>query len=80
MTASDWKKMLKQLKNKPAVREKYIKHGKLVLKYEKVLIDKIIENAQPVNFQGYRTLAVNSPIFESVVHLAIYDKADLLLE
>ena len=28
MTASDWKKMLKQLKNKPAVRDKYIKHNK----------------------------------------------------
>ena len=28
MTASDWKKMLKQLKNKPAVKEKYIKHCK----------------------------------------------------
>ena len=28
MTASDWKKMLKQLKGKRAVREKYIKHCK----------------------------------------------------
>ena len=28
MTASDWKKILKQLKNKPAVMEKFIKHCK----------------------------------------------------
>ena len=28
MTASDWKKILKQLKNKPAKMEKYIKHNK----------------------------------------------------
>ena len=28
MTSSDWKKTLKQLKNKPAVKEKYIKHNK----------------------------------------------------
>jgi small subunit ribosomal protein S14 len=28
MTASDWKKILKQLKNKPVVMEKYIKHNK----------------------------------------------------
>jgi len=28
MTASDWKKTLKQLKNKPAVMQKFIKHCK----------------------------------------------------
>jgi len=28
MTASDWNKILKQLKNKPAVREKFLKHCK----------------------------------------------------
>jgi small subunit ribosomal protein S14 len=28
MTASDWKKMLRQLKNKPAIMEKYLKHCK----------------------------------------------------
>ena len=28
MTASDWKKILKQLRGKPVVMEKFIKHGK----------------------------------------------------
>jgi len=28
MTASDWRKILKQLKNKPQVREKFLKHCK----------------------------------------------------
>lgn len=28
MTASDWKKILKQLKGKPAVMEKFIRHNK----------------------------------------------------
>jgi small subunit ribosomal protein S14 len=28
MTASDWRKMLKQFKNKPAMKAKYIKHNK----------------------------------------------------
>ena len=28
MTASDWKKLLKQLKNKPAIMQKFIKHNK----------------------------------------------------
>ena len=28
MTASDWRKMLKQFKRKPAMRAKYIKHNK----------------------------------------------------
>jgi len=28
MTASDWKKILKQLKSKPAVMQKFLKHNK----------------------------------------------------
>jgi small subunit ribosomal protein S14 len=28
MTASDWRKILKQLKNKPAVMQKFLKHCK----------------------------------------------------
>jgi len=28
MTASDWKKVMKQLENKPAVKNKFIKHCK----------------------------------------------------
>lgn len=28
MTASDWRKILKQLKNKPAIRDKFLKHNK----------------------------------------------------
>jgi small subunit ribosomal protein S14 len=28
MTASDWNKVLKQLKNKPAVMKKFLKHNK----------------------------------------------------
>jgi len=28
MTASDWKKMLKQLQNKPAIMKRFIKHCK----------------------------------------------------
>mgnify|MGYP001569120617 FL=1 len=28
MTASDWKKMLKQFKNKPAIRDRFIKYNK----------------------------------------------------
>ena len=28
MTASDWKKILKQLKNKPVVMKKFLKHNK----------------------------------------------------
>jgi len=28
MTASDWRKALKQFKKKPAIRNKYIKHNK----------------------------------------------------
>jgi len=28
MTASDWRKLLKQIKNKPAIMQKFLKHNK----------------------------------------------------
>jgi len=28
MTASDWKKVMEQLKNKPVIKEKFLKHNK----------------------------------------------------
>ena len=28
MTASDWRKILKQIKNKPVIRDKFLKHNK----------------------------------------------------
>lgn len=28
MTASDWRKILKQLENKPVIKEKFLKHNK----------------------------------------------------
>ncbi|MEK7630217.1 MAG: DHHA1 domain-containing protein [Patescibacteria group bacterium] len=39
--------------------------GKLLLRYDKILINRILEKAYLVNFEGYKVLAVNSPLYRS---------------
>jgi len=40
MTASDWNKILKQLKNKPAIREKFLKHCKPIKRTTGIAVRK----------------------------------------
>ncbi|MEX2090888.1 MAG: DHHA1 domain-containing protein [Candidatus Paceibacterota bacterium] len=47
---------------------KYVEVGSLLLKYQDRVIERIISNhANLVNFLGYKTYAVNSPIFNSQI-------------
>ncbi len=45
--------------------KKMIEKGKIILGYEDKLLDTLMKNAEIVEFLGYKTLAINSPIFES---------------
>lgn len=46
-------------------RKKYIEMGKIILKYRKRVISKLLGQADKVNFKNYKALAVNSPILQS---------------
>lgn len=63
----NWDKIYKDIENVKTCRD-YIKNGTLILKYQNILIDRIIDNqAELVNFLGYKTYAVNSPVFNSQI-------------
>lgn len=46
-------------------RKKYIEEGKIIIKYQKSVIETLIRYAEKVNIGGIKTLAVNSPILMS---------------
>ncbi|OGM96208.1 MAG: hypothetical protein A3B86_03645 [Candidatus Yanofskybacteria bacterium RIFCSPHIGHO2_02_FULL_38_22b] len=63
----NWDKIYKDVEDKKKYRE-YIKDGHLLLKYEDIIINKIVDNkAELVNFFGYKVYAVNSPVFHSQI-------------
>ncbi|PIR07177.1 phosphohydrolase [Candidatus Jorgensenbacteria bacterium CG_4_10_14_0_8_um_filter_39_13] len=68
-----WDKFAVDLE-KPVWRKQKIAIGKIILQNENKLIEKIIKNAQLVKISGYKTLAVNSPIFDSEIGHALAKK------
>lgn len=62
-----WDKLSKDFED-PIKYEECIKQGKLILDYEDKLIERLVAGfAEPVNFAGYDTNAVNSPNFHSQI-------------
>jgi len=62
-----WSRLVRDFE-KPPLRRKHIADGKLLLKYQNSLIERLVRhNAQLINFMGIKTLAVNSPNFESEI-------------
>ena len=56
---------------KAAGRKRVIRQGKMVVGYEDKIIDKLILGAEEVEFAGYETSAVNSPIFSSQIGMKL---------
>ena len=61
-----WEKVAKDLENS-RTRKKYLEQGDVILKYQNKLVNFIIRQAIPVDFEGKKALAVNSNILESEV-------------
>lgn len=55
-------------------RQKIISLGTTLLKTRQQMVDRILPYAMPVLFEGYHTLAINSPIYYSELANAIYRK------
>ena len=56
---------------KAAGRKRVIRQGKMVVGDEDKIIDKLILGAEEVEFAGYETSAVNSPIFSSQIGMKL---------
>jgi nanoRNase/pAp phosphatase (c-di-AMP/oligoRNAs hydrolase) len=61
-----WDRIAKALE-RSKTKQKFVEDGKIIIAYENKLVERIAKNAQLVNFQGVKTLAVNSPILESLL-------------
>lgn len=68
-----WNKLAATLEN-PKLRKEAINQGRIILKSEEELVEQIVGHAEIVNFEGRRTLAVNSGVFVSQVGNALYKK------
>ncbi|OGY62989.1 MAG: hypothetical protein A2745_02755 [Candidatus Harrisonbacteria bacterium RIFCSPHIGHO2_01_FULL_44_13] len=61
-----WDKMICDFENAKK-RQEVVKNGGLILKYEDILIKRLVSNAETVEFVGHKTLAVNSPVLMSQI-------------
>ena len=62
-----WDKLIREIEN-PEIFKKYRHQGKLLLRYEDKLIERLVHsNAERVRFEGYETFIVNFPFFESQI-------------
>jgi len=68
-----WDKLAKEIE-RPLKRKKYITMGQIITNYQDKLIDKIVNKAKLVKFEGYTVFAVNSPILISEVGNALVKK------
>lgn len=68
-----WDKLVKDF-DIPAKRKKMIEVGSLLLKQEAVYVSGLVENADLVNFFGYKVFAVNSPMLHSQIGDALWNK------
>lgn len=69
-----WDKLIKDTENLKK-RKEFIEKGKIVLQYENKRVQNLIrKNSELVKFEGYKTLAVNSPNWPSQVGNALVKK------
>lgn len=68
-----WSKVANNWESSSKIK-KYIKEGATILRYEDDLVEEAIEEAENVDFLGYKTLAVNSRAFVSKIGGRIYEK------
>lgn len=68
-----WNKFSKDLE-KPSKFKEVVKKGKQLLEYQKYLINDITSKAVLVEFEGYKVMAVNTPILISEVGNALCKK------
>ncbi len=69
----EWNKIAADLENEKE-KEKYINEGLILSKESDRQIEKLVENAEEVVFEGYRALMVNSPMHASAIGAALVRK------
>lgn len=68
-----WDKLIRDIENK----ESFLRHrerGEAILKYQEQLIDKAIEDAEDIEFMGYKAKALNSSVLRDKISDRLYSK------
>ena len=66
-----WDKLAVEIEN-VKTKKKFVEIGNIIFKYENKLVQRMVsQNAELVIFEGYKTLAVNSPNFSSQIGAAL---------
>lgn len=68
-----WDQLAKDLEN-PKKFQEYLKNSQWVMKANEKIRERIMKNTDVVEFAGYRTYAVNSPVFNSEIGHLFYKK------
>ncbi len=61
-----WDKLARELEN-PKRYEIYAEKGRELLRYENLMIERLLEGAMVAKFEGYKTLVINSPVLHSEI-------------
>ena len=70
---SAWNKFVPAFENSKS-RKVMIGKGKIILDYEDKLLKTLVKNVEIVKFEGYKTLALNSPFLESQLGHLLWKK------
>lgn len=68
-----WDKLARDWENSQG-RKPYVEKGKCVLRYENKIVEQLVEGAELAEFEGRKTLVVNSPILRSQIGNALVKK------
>lgn len=71
-----WEKIINIFENKDKKKAlEIIKTGKIILKYQDSLVNKMVEHGHKSVFEGYESFVVNSPVLISEIGHKIYEGA-----
>ncbi len=68
-----WSKLIREIETKNGIK-KYIAQGRLLLERQEKYVDELVSNAEEVEFEGYKCLSVNSPLYISFIGEALVKK------
>ena len=59
-----WDKLIEDFEN-PGKRQMHLDYGSNIRQYQEKIVDKLVEDGEVVELEGYNALSMNSPVFRS---------------
>ncbi len=68
-----WSRLVNEIETKAGFK-KYLEQGSILVTKMEDEVAALVDNAEEVHFEGYKCLAVNSPVYVSFIGQALYTK------